>query len=152
MDMVSDNDQIISDILAEMNQSAPSSASLAEPASFVTNNDGAYQQDQMNQFAHQVDPHSRIMPQQAPQHTSRPAILKMDTKQSMRRQLLEALKQPLLIALSVYVLFNPFILSYFQKFIPRIWGATDSKLIKHVRILIMAILVSVLYSIIKRFV
>lgn len=158
MDMVSDNDQIISDILAEMNSVPASAQSFSEPASFVTNSESMYQQDQNSQFSHQVDPHSRIAPggiSGTPINQTRGGggnMLKMDAKQSLRRRFLEAFKQPLLVGLSVYLLFNPFIFSYFQRLIPRIFGATDSRLIKHIRILIMAVLVAVLYAILGRFI
>jgi hypothetical protein len=162
MDMVSDNDQIISDILAEMNNAAPSQPPMqteqfAEPASFVSNSEAMYQQDQMSQFAHQVDPHSRIAPggisgTPVNQIRTGSSILKMDSRQSLRRRMFQAMKQPLLVALCAYLLFNPFVLSQFQRIIPRIFGATDSRLIKHLRIIIISVLVAVLYGILSRFI
>ncbi len=137
---------------------------MAEPASFVTNNEAMYHQDQMNQFGHQVDPQSRMAPGMAVggggggggggsgSGTDVGTVLMPDRKQFMRGRLMQSMRQPLLVTASVYLLFNPLVYAQLQRVVPSIFGSTNSTLIRHVRILIMAVLIGILYAILQRLV
>jgi len=166
-EMSSDNDAIVNEILQDMNSNnmsggftQPMPGMMNEPASFTMDNSSAYANDQMAQFSHQVDPTMRNMmppPQVAMQQNmgggikSTP-IVKMDKKQGALRSFLQNFKYPLLVAFLVYLFFNPIVYGQFQRFIPNIYGSTDSMMVRHLRFVIMGIIIGTSYAVLSKFI